>query len=164
MRYIPIVIFIFLFSCEYKKEFRNDEVKIRELRDKSNLAIAQQNTLSLSEIWSDDFHLLSSTNAEVKGKIANRHLFANEFATKKNVLYVRTPTAIEIFSDWNMASELGLWRGEWEASDGIVKLEGTYFAKWTKIEGSWKLIAEIFVPTSCDGSEYCASQKFKNSN
>ena len=83
MRYIPIVIFIFLFSCEYKKEFRNDEVKIRELRDKSNLAIAQQDTLSLSEIWSDDFHLLSSTNAEVKGKIANRHLFANEFATKK---------------------------------------------------------------------------------
>jgi ketosteroid isomerase-like protein len=163
-RYLPLVIFILQLSCEGKMENSIEKANIRQLRDKSNLAIAQQDTLSLSEIWSEDFLIISSTNAEVKGKIANRRLFANEFNTKKEVLYVRTPTEIEVFSDWSMASELGKWRGEWQASDGMVQLEGTYFAKWTKIDGSWKLKAEIFVPTSCSGSKFCDTQKVIISN
>jgi hypothetical protein len=78
-----------------------------------------------------------------------------EFKTRKDVLYVRTPMMIEVYAPWNVASEFGRWTGQWQEPDGIVKLSGTYYAKWHKIDGVWKIRAEIFTPLSCSESSFC---------
>jgi|688.fasta_scaffold39230_4 ketosteroid isomerase-like protein len=133
----------------------HDEQLIREARNLSNLAIAHHDTINIANYWTNDFHVISSRNFEVTGLEANRQIFVRDFKTKKEVVYVRTPLQVEIFSDWSMASETGTWTGQWKESDGIVKISGTYYAKWHKIDGTWKIRAEIFTPLSCLGSTFC---------
>ncbi|MBY0434965.1 MAG: nuclear transport factor 2 family protein [Cyclobacteriaceae bacterium] len=133
-------------------------MQIREARNLSNLAIANHDTVTIANYWTDDFHVVSSRNFEVAGREANRQIFVRDFKTKKDVVYVRTPTQVEIFLDWNMASETGTWTGQWQEPDGLVKLSGTYYAKWHKIDGTWKIRAEIFTPLACAGSAFCNQQ------
>ena len=56
-----------------------------------------------------------------------------------------------------MASERGEWTGRWTEPDGVVQVSGTYLAQWRKVNGTWLIQAEVFVPTSCQGSKYCAA-------
>ena len=35
---------------------------------------------------------------------------------------------------------------------------GTYLAQWRKVDGAWLIQAELFVPTHCRGSAYCAKR------
>lgn len=137
-----------------------DEMLIREARQKSNDAIVQQDTTALGNVWTNDYHIISSRNFEISGMENNRHNFAKEFATKKELLYVRTTNKVEVFANWNMASEQGTWTGQWLEPDGLVKFTGTYFAKWHKINDQWKIRAEIFVPLSCAGSSFCDKKPF----
>ncbi len=141
--------------AQKKTNSSHDEQLIRDARKLSNLAIAHHDTINIASYWTSDFHVISSRNFEVTGLEANRQIFIRDFKTKKEVVYVRTPLQVEIFSDWSMASETGTWTGQWQESDGIVKLSGTYYAKWHKIDGTWKIRAEIFTPLSCLGSTFC---------
>ncbi len=159
MRLSPVISLLLLSSFTDCTQSANavgeDEKLIREVRQKSNDAIAKQDTVALAGTWTNDFHIISSRNFEISGLENNRHNFAKEFAIKKEILYVRTTSKVEVFADWEMASENGTWIGQWQEPDGLVKFTGTYFAKWHKVEGQWKIRAEIFVPLSCSGSAFC---------
>ncbi len=155
-----ILLFFFGQCTESKNIASEDEKLIRQARLKSNDAIAQQDTIALAEVWTNDFHIISSRNFEISGSENNRHNFAKEFASKKELLYVRTTTKVEVFAHWNMASENGTWTGQWLEQDGLVKLSGTYLAKWHKINDQWKIRAEIFVPLTCTGSSFCEKKPF----
>lgn len=133
----------------------SDEALIRKARAESNAAIARKDTHALAASWTKDYHLISSRNAEVSGREANLSNFGTEFRTKKDVLYVRTPTLVQVNPDWDMASENGAWVGQWQEPDGMVRIEGIYFAKWHKTPEGWKIRAEIFVPHRCTGSKFC---------
>lgn len=144
-----------------KKPAGPDAQLIRAARARSNAAIAAADTLALAKEWTADYHLISSRNSEVAGLEKNRHLFALEFSTKKEVLYVRSPRKVEVFPQWGMASEEGVWTGRWREPDGMVRLRGTYLAKWHRLDGQWKIRAEIFVPLSCEGSAFCEKNPLK---
>lgn len=156
-----LLLFSLFTNCtESTKVVEEDKKLIREARQKSNDAIAQKDTTTLAEGWTDDYHIISSRNFEISGSENNRHNFSREFTIKKELLYVRTPTKIEVYADWNMASEQGTWSGQWLEPDGLVKLSRTYLAKWHKIHDHWKIRAEIFVPLSCSGSSFCNKEPF----
>lgn len=147
---------IVIYACTSPKSSPSpDEIQIREARHLSNLAIANHDTVTIANYWTDDFHVVSSRNFELAGREANRQIFVRDFKTKQDVVYVRTPAQVEIFPDWGMASETGMWTGQWLETDGLVKLSGTYYAKWHKIDGTWKIRAEIFTPLACTGSAFC---------
>lgn len=132
-----------------------DEQQIRQAREQSNQAIARHDSMALATYWTEDFHLITSRNTEVSGREANRKSFANEFKNKPDVIYVRTPARVEVFSDWGMASETGTWTGQWKEPDGQVQVSGTYYAKWHTINGVWKIRAEVFTPLHCTGNSFC---------
>ena len=67
------------------------------------------------------------------------------------------PTTIDFFRACDVASESGEWTGRWTEPDGVVDVGGTYLAQWRKIGSTWRIQAEIFVPTRCSGSRYCAA-------
>lgn len=158
-RYYRIVYIIILIGgCTQSQNTNKEESIILANRELSNKAIAEKDTVALAKHWTDDYHMISSRNFEVTGLEKNRHQFAQEFNTKKEVLYVRTAKKIEINSNWDMAAESGEWTGQWVERDGMVKLAGSYYAKWHKVNGEWKIRAEIFTPTSCVGSEFCNKQ------
>jgi ketosteroid isomerase-like protein len=161
-RIAALTIFLFL-VFHFKlpgKMIDTDEEQIRAARQSSNAAIATKDTNLIARYWTADFHMISSRNAEVSGLEMNRHLFATELFTKKEVLYVRTTEKVIVNTKWNMASETGLWTGQWREPDGLVKISGNYFAKWHKVNGSWKIRAEIYVPLHCNGSRFCEQQVF----
>jgi ketosteroid isomerase-like protein len=156
LKFIAANLVFIISACSSPKSATSpDEIQIREARNQSNLAIANHDSVTITNYWTDDFHIISSRNFEVAGREANRQIFALDFKTKKDVIYVRTAEQIELFLDWDMASETGTWTGQWQELDGLVKLSGTYYAKWHKVEGVWKIRAEIFTPLSCSGSSFC---------
>jgi ketosteroid isomerase-like protein len=139
------------------RERSADETLIRAARTRSNQAIAAHDTIALASAWLPDFWLVSSTNAQSAGRAAARARYAQLFASRPDVIYVREPGRIEVNASWGQAAESGQWTGRWTQSDGVTLVGGRYFAKWRKVDGRWLLLAEVFVQTSCSGSAYCNS-------
>ncbi len=80
-----------------------DEQLIRQARKQSNEAILKKDSNALAEIWTDDYHLLSSRNFELSGKENNRHLFAEDFTSPNSKVFVRSTT------QYRNISRNGIW-------------------------------------------------------
>lgn len=158
----PVVIFSLLLLAHFSNA-QSDHDQIRKQREMSNQAIARHDTSALSQAWHDDIHVTTSRSVTAAGKQANLRAFQLEFTTKQDLLYVRTSKNIEVFAQWNMASESGNWTGTWSVDGKAAKIGGSYYAKWHKVNGTWKIRAEIYTPTSCEGDEYCKSFRFADS-
>lgn len=134
----------------------DDAAAIRAARQASNAAIAAHDVAGITRHWTADVSIVTSTGAQGTGPAANGERMARQFARRPDTVYVRTPAAIDVFSAWDVASERGEWTGRWTEPDGVVDIRGTYLAQWRKVDGTWRIQAEVFVPTSCRGSAYCA--------
>lgn len=135
-----------------------EAMSIRDVRMKSNQAIADHDTLTVANAWTEDFLVISSTNSLAVGKEENRKLFVSIFSARPDVIYIRTPKKIDVMEEWGMASEEGTWEGRWTEGAYKIEIEGTYYAKWHKIDGEWLIRAEVFTPTHCEGGSYCNNQ------
>ena len=135
-----------------------DEQRIRQARARSNAAIRAHDPGAMAQLWMDDVHVVRSTGAQVAGRERNQQRMAHQFATRPDTIYVRQPSAIEVYSPWAMASERGDWTATWTEPDGIVDMAGTYMAQWRRIDGVWLIQAELYVPTRCAGSRYCSQR------
>lgn len=134
---------------------QSPESSIRAARAKSNAAIAAHDVDGTTAVMADTYVSVSSINARSIGRDAARESYAQIFATRPGVIFVRTPKSITVNASWAQAGESGTWTGGWTTADGPVRVGGTYFAKWNKAGGQWLLLAETFVQTSCSGSKYC---------
>ena len=135
-----------------------DEQIIREARARSNAAIAAHDAAAMARLWMDDVHVVRSTGTQVAGREANQQRMAQQFATRPDTIYVRQPSAIDVYLPWAMASERGDWTARWTEPDGTVEMAGTYMAQWRRIGGVWLIQAELYVPTRCAGSRYCSQR------
>jgi ketosteroid isomerase-like protein len=133
-----------------------DEQLIREARARSNAAIRARDPVAMARLWMDDVHVVRSTGAQVTGRERNQQRMAQQFATRPDTIYVRQPSAIDVYLPWAMASERGDWTARWTEPDGTVDTAGTYMAQWRRIDGEWLIQAELYVPTRCTGSSYCS--------
>jgi len=138
-------ILLFFLTCRFAAAQSGEQV-IRDLRQRSNEAIARHDTASLAKFWLNDVHVLTSRSVSLSGRQANQKAFQNEFEAKEELLYVRTPTTVEIFPDWDMAAEYGRWTGTWKTNGLSTHIGGSYYAKWHKTDGVWKIKAEIYTP------------------
>ncbi len=135
-----------------------EEHMIREARAQSNAAIAAHDPVAMARHWMDDVHVVRSTGAQLAGRERNQERMAQQFATRPDTIYVRQPSAIDVYAPWAMASERGEWTARWTEPDGIVDMSGTYMAQWRRINGQWLIQAEVYVPTRCAGSRYCSQR------
>jgi len=149
---------LFFFIALSASAQRSDEQQIREARLLHNRALADHDTVAISSFHTSDYHVISSRNFTIQGRDQNSYFLSREFKEKKGVVYVRASKSIEVFPEWSMAGENGVWSGQWQEADGLVKLSGTYYAKWHKINGQWKIRAEIFTPLRCSGSKFCNTE------
>lgn len=159
LKILSLVLFVgFCFSCkqESPKLIESADVKaIRSVREQNNKAIAHHDTLTLDKAWMDNMLIISSADSQINGRAALRKLFVTQFNSSPDVIYVRTPVDIQVMMDWGMASEEGTWEGSWTGDDGKIEIGGTYYAKWHKVEGEWRLRTEVYTPTHCKGGTYC---------
>ncbi|MEQ9425167.1 MAG: nuclear transport factor 2 family protein [Cyclobacteriaceae bacterium] len=134
---------------------KNDIDLIKQARAASNQAIADHDAEKLAGFWMENYTIVTSRDNEKKGREINRKDIARHFEAIPDVIYIRTPNKIEVFEDWNMASENGEWVGRWTDGQDKIELSGSYYAKWHKVEGKWLMRAEVFTPLKCSGGSYC---------
>jgi ketosteroid isomerase-like protein len=132
-----------------------DEAAVRAARAESNKAIAAHDVAGIARHWMSDVHIVTSTGVQGTGREANGQRMAQQFERRRDTIYVRTPTAVDVLPAWAVASERGEWTGRWTEPDGLVQVRGTYLAQWRRVNGTWLVQAELFVPTACQGSRYC---------
>ena len=135
-----------------------DEAAIRSARSRSNAAIAKHDVASIAVHWMPDVHIVTSTSTQGSGREVNGQRMAEQFKRRPDTVYVRTPSAVDVMVPWTVASERGEWTGRWTDPDGVVEIGGTYLAQWRKVDNVWLIQAELFVPTHCRGSAYCAKR------
>jgi ketosteroid isomerase-like protein len=133
----------------------SEEAAVRAARALSNAAIAAHDIAGIARHWMPDVHIVTSTSAQGTGREVNGERMAQQFSRRRDTIYVRTPSAVDVFGSWSVASERGEWTGRWTEPDGVVNISGTYLAQWRNVDGTWLIQAELFVPTACRGSSYC---------
>jgi len=125
-----------------------DETIIRDSRAASNAALAAHNGAAFVQVLKDD--------ATIQQGIESR------WNSQPDLVFVRTPTSIEISRSDPAASERGSWTGHATTSGGPADWRGDYLAVWRKTTtsaglSSWTIASEVFVALDCTGSG-CASR------
>jgi ketosteroid isomerase-like protein len=152
--FLPLVL-VALATGTAKAQSNSDEQVLRRLRASSNAAIARHDTTGIGAILADNVVVVTSNSVHAIGRATNLQRFAEQFRSRPDVGYVRTPDEVKVFESWGMASERGRWTGSWTDTDGKISIDGTYFAKWRKVDGRWLVESETYVPEMCSGGAYC---------
>ena len=150
----------FLFTCvtmvpTLHAQAGPDEQVIRQRRASSNAAIAKHDTAGVGAIFAPNVVVVTSNSTHGIGREDNVRRFSDQFRARKDVVYVRTPDEVRVFEPWGMASERGHWTGSWTDADGKISIAGSYFAKWRRVNGTWLVESETYVPVTCTGGAYC---------
>jgi hypothetical protein len=125
--------------------------------ERTNAAIARHDTGGIGAVMADNVIVMTSRSAQQLGRAASMMSFAEQFRTRPDVIYERSPFEIRIYEPWGMASEYGRWAGSWTETGGNIQIGGSYFAKWRLKNGAWLIESETYVPERCTGGSYCNS-------
>ncbi len=133
-----------------------DETVIRNSRAESNRMIAAHRADFAARLFRTDATVTTAMGKVRTGREAIEKSLAEQFTTRPDVVYVRTPESIEISRSDNAASERGTWTGRWTAPSGPVDLRGNYSAVWRRDLSAtgartWTIQTELFVPLDCTG-------------
>ena len=130
----------------------DDAASIRALRMQSNEAIANHDVEGIQAHLYDDYVITISIGAIERSKEEHGKSFAQHFEEYPDVIYVRTPTEIELSADFPLAMEQGTWVGKRTTENGKIETGGRYTAAWRKTESGWKIYSELFVALYCEGA------------
>jgi len=129
----------------------SDSDRIREARDQYNNAIARHDVQAIMSFIDDEYQITTSLGQLIQGRDGEAAAWQDLFSSRQDVLYVRTPEAVELSNAYPLAAETGTWVGTWSTPDGIVRTGGHYSAMWRQVDGKWKVRSELFVALYCEG-------------
>jgi ketosteroid isomerase-like protein len=150
-----LLLLLFVLAPGVDAQSDQHERTIRQRRASSNAAIVRHDTSGIGAILAEDVVVVTSNSVHGVGRATNLTRFVDQFRTRPDVVYERTPQQVRVYVPWGMASELGRWTGSWTDSDGKIQIGGIYFAKWRLRNGSWLVESETYVPERCSGGAYC---------
>jgi ketosteroid isomerase-like protein len=128
-----------------------DGAEIFARRTAFNEAIAARDIERIADVLADDVVLVTGTDSVVyAGRDAQLSIWRDDFVDGRRAVFVRTPDCIRVFSVRPIALEYGRWRGEREVARENFAI-GRYTAKWRRIDGAWRLEAEVFATEACAG-------------
>jgi ketosteroid isomerase-like protein len=118
--------------------------QIRALREQSNQAIAAHDVDRTVSFMAPDVAVGVAGGPTLHGRDASREAFAEQFADKAFVTYVRTIDQIAL-ADPLRATERGRWVGRWRLKAGMHEQGGSYVAEWRFSEMGWLIHSETFI-------------------
>src|SRR3954463_8250543 len=113
MRRGILVIATLTFATNARARTSSDESAIRAARDRSNRAIAAHDLDGVASVWAPEYMSVTSNNALSSGRDAARARFAQNFASRPDVVYDREPATITVNTAWGHAGESGRFTGSW---------------------------------------------------
>jgi hypothetical protein len=124
---------------------QSGELAIRLNRAAFNMALGEGNLTAIGPLLALHAVLVTGTDsAVVAGRKAQLQAWKAEFAAADRTIYTRIPTTIVVSAIEPIALEIGTWQGI-QASNQALLAQGSYSAKWRKINDTWVIEAEIFV-------------------
>jgi hypothetical protein len=140
------------FSVTTYADSSTDEDRIAEIRAKSNQAIQDHDAEEIVSYFDETYQITTGSGLLYHGdRETEKGNWAEHFAQLSDVVYVRTPTNIDVGSYLPRAAESGKWVGTWTSEEGPIEVGGSYSASWRKIDGHWKIQSEMFVTLYCKG-------------
>lgn len=127
---------------------KTQEDVIRAVRAASNAAIAARDADRVVACMLDDVTVSVARGPVLQGREASRKAFAEQFADRAFVGYVREATDIVIESSPMRATERGRWSGRWRHGNNEQIMRGTYEAEWRHTEFGWFIQSEIFTSSA----------------
>ena len=133
-----------------------DETIIRDSRAASNEALAAHNAAAFAQILKDDAIVTAASGKLIQGRAAMQQEIEGRWKTQPDLVFVRTPSTIEISRSDPAASERGTWTGHATTPAGPAEWRGDYLAVWRKTVTnaglpSWTIASELFVALDCAG-------------
>jgi len=129
---------------------RNED-RIRNARAEYNDAIARHDIPAIISFLDEQYQITTSLGKLEQGRDSEISSWQELFASRKDVLYVRSPETIEVSDDYPLAAESGTWVGSWSTKEGPVRTGRRYAAMWHEVDGKWKVRSELFVALFCEG-------------
>jgi hypothetical protein len=148
---------LFLMMCLLPLESTNSEPasgeeKIASIRTLSNEAIARHDALGVVSFLAPEYQITTGKGLIFQGSPQEEAKdWKQVFSTAEDIVYVRTPKTIEVSTYLPRAAENGTWLGSWTTNVGRKEVGGSYAATWSKIDGEWKILSEVFVTLFCNG-------------
>jgi uncharacterized protein (TIGR02246 family) len=131
--------------------------EIRNVRERSNKAIAAHDLDAVSETMTPDVVVTGGKGAVFIGRDSVRARFRRSFADTTFIDYLRTSDSITVStSQPELAAEHGHWMGRFHTANGIEDIGGVYLAMWRRTNDGWRIRSELFVALTCHGSHACA--------
>ena len=131
----------------------SDKEEIASIRAASNAAIRRHDTEGIVTSLDDQYQINTGSGMLFHGDPkTEKENWADHFSQLDDVVYVRTPTRIEVSTYLPRAAEFGDWVGNWTTGKGPIEVGGSYSASWRKVDGIWKIQSEIFVTLFCNGA------------
>ena len=135
---------------------RGAAAEIRDLRARSNAAIARHDVAGMQALFLPDAVVLPGSSGTPSAMDGFAARIGKTFADPTFVTYVRTPERVRIGRSARRAAESGRWVGIWRKPDGEMRMSGVYQAMWLATPEGWRIRNESFVSLACVGSRECA--------
>ena len=134
-----------------------DETIIRDSRAASNQALAAHHAAAFAQIMNDDCIVTTAAGVLIHGRAEMQSAIEERWKKQPDLVFVRTPTSIEISRSDPAASERGTWTGHATTAAGLADWRGEYQAVWRKTMSgtglpSWTIASELFVALDCTGA------------
>ena len=130
----------------------SDKDTIISIRAESNEAIRTHNAEGITALLDDAYQITTGSGKQFHGTPEEEiDVWKGIFAQHPDVVYVRTPTRVDVSTYLPRAAESGNWVGNWTTEKGPVEVGGSYSASWLKVDGRWKIQSEMFVTLYCTG-------------
>jgi ketosteroid isomerase-like protein len=149
---IVVAIAVWLATSVAVAQSDSNAEQIRNLRAEYNDAIARHDVPGIVSFLDVEYQITTSLGGLSQDVDGEADDWRELIASRKNLLYVRSPESIEISEDYPLAAEIGTWVGMWSTSEGPVRTGGRYTAMWRQVDGMWKVRSELFVALYCDGT------------
>jgi ketosteroid isomerase-like protein len=153
LRILTVLFVVLPFALGAVGQSASDEDRVRSARAGFNAAIAHQDVAAIVSFLDDDYQITTSLGDMFRGRDSEAETWADLFASREDVIYVRSPDTVVISESYPLAAESGNWRGSWSTTNGMVRTGGSYAAMWRKVDGEWKVRSELFVALFCEGTD-----------
>ncbi len=105
--------------------------------------MAAKDVAAIARIYAVDGMFLAPNALLVEGREGIAEVWAGLLGLP-GISFTFEPTRIEVSASADLASDVGTYSLAFDADGGRVEDQGKYVLVWKKVNGAWKVLADIF--------------------
>jgi len=123
---------------------RSEEEAIRELDRRWVREVAAKNVSGVVDLYAEDGMMLAPNAPPARGKAALTAAFTDLMREGNELSFSFEPTQITVAAAGDVAHDIGTYRISMDTPGGRINDNGKYITLWKKIDGKWKVAADMF--------------------